>query len=348
MKKITENALLFRVNQLKEKMAMFEEAGTPYKDNANGAAPGYKPYVAPAGTTTTTTSPQPQMSPVQPQSKMNPVQTQGTQAQQGINNMLATPATPSSGDAALNPTGTNQSTAIPSGEKSAAPNAQNKWPTTDPEIRAFQTAHGLTPDGLIGNKTMAALQQAGIQPPAGFKPVANKQHQAAPAGGAAKSAAPAGGAAKPAQQGAAPGTVGYVDPKTGAVSSGDAERDERIAQAGQVAQMTSAQQHMFNQGAADQDEAVAGTYAPFRQGTQADLDQFTKAFAGQTAPATPPDSSDELADAAHAAFLKHDPTPQDIDLINRARTTLPSWQQPGVKSMFENSELSRILTLAKW
>jgi hypothetical protein len=51
-------------------------------------------------------------------------------------------------------------------------------------------------------------------------------------------------------------------------------------------------------------------------------------------PATPPDSSDKLADAAHAAFLKHDPTPQDIDLINRARTTLPSWQQPGVKSMF--------------
>jgi hypothetical protein len=65
-------------------------------------------------------------------------------------------------------------------------------------------------------------------------------------------------------------------------------------------------------------------------------------------PASPPDSSNELADAAHTAFLKHDPTPQDIDLINRARTTLPSWQQPGVKSMFEQSELARILQLAKW
>lgn len=52
---------------------------------------------------------------------------------------------------------------------------QAKWPTTDAEIRAFQKANGLKVDGMIGGKTMAALQKAGAQPPAGFKPVGNKQ-----------------------------------------------------------------------------------------------------------------------------------------------------------------------------
>jgi hypothetical protein len=50
------------------------------------------------------------------------------------------------------------------------------WPTTPQEITAFQTAHGLKPDGMIGQKTMAALQQAGATPPAGFKAVGNKVH----------------------------------------------------------------------------------------------------------------------------------------------------------------------------
>lgn len=52
------------------------------------------------------------------------------------------------------------------------------WPTTDAEIKAFQQANGLKVDGLIGQKTMAALTQKGATPPAGFVPVANK---AAPA-----------------------------------------------------------------------------------------------------------------------------------------------------------------------
>lgn len=49
-----------------------------------------------------------------------------------------------------------------------------KWPTTDAEIKAFQSANKLTPDGKIGTNTLTALQKAGAQPPAGFKPVANK------------------------------------------------------------------------------------------------------------------------------------------------------------------------------
>ena len=49
-----------------------------------------------------------------------------------------------------------------------------EWPTTPEEIKAFQKANKLKPDGLIGQKTMAALVAAGATPPAGFKPVGNK------------------------------------------------------------------------------------------------------------------------------------------------------------------------------
>ena len=209
--------------------------------------------------------------------------------------------------------------------------AGTKFPSTPAEIKAFQQAHGLKVDGLIGPNTLTALAKAGIQPPAGFKMAGAKQHPAPhPAQqGAAAKPAQQGAAAKPAQQGAAPGTVGYVDPKTGAVSSGDAERDERIAQAGQVAQMTPAQQHMFNQGAADQDEAVAGTYAPFRQGTKADLDQFTKAFAGQTAPAKAPVGGQMQSTG--------DPV-KDSELANQGNTIVYK----------EDQDLARIVQLARW
>jgi len=49
-----------------------------------------------------------------------------------------------------------------------------KWPTTPEEIKAFQKANKLKDDGLIGQKTMAALVAAGATPPPGFKPVGNK------------------------------------------------------------------------------------------------------------------------------------------------------------------------------
>ncbi len=52
---------------------------------------------------------------------------------------------------------------------------QAKWPTTAAEIKAFQTANKLKADGLIGAKTMAALQKSGATPPPGFKPVGSKQ-----------------------------------------------------------------------------------------------------------------------------------------------------------------------------
>jgi len=57
----------------------------------------------------------------------------------------------------------------------AATAGAKKWPTSDAEIRAFQRANPpLRVDGLIGEKTLAQLQQLGYVPPAEFKPVANK------------------------------------------------------------------------------------------------------------------------------------------------------------------------------
>jgi hypothetical protein len=198
MKQITENALLFRVNQLKEKMAMFEWT------NANGEEQtAMKPVVAkPSDTTTPITSPKISTSP-----KAGVQGIPGGVVDQAIATQPATttPAKPTTNAPPLsqlaNPTNKGSGprvdpTAAPVAPGTApkpgasAPAPAGKWPTTHDEIVAFQNANKLNPDGLIGEKTMAALQKQGVQPPAGFKPVANKQHQAAPAGAAAKSATP--------------------------------------------------------------------------------------------------------------------------------------------------------------
>ncbi len=80
-------------------------------------------------------------------------------------------------DAMGNPTSSMPS-ASPTNVAAAAPKGgaagQAKWPTTDAEIKAFQTANKLKADGLIGAKTMAALQKSGATPPPGFKPVGPK------------------------------------------------------------------------------------------------------------------------------------------------------------------------------
>ena len=81
--------------------------------------------------------------------------------------------------------------ATPVATPAATPGA-TPWPTTKDQIVAFQRAHKLNPDGLIGNKTMGALLNAGATPPAGFKPVANRIHPAqAPAQAQAQGQFPA-------------------------------------------------------------------------------------------------------------------------------------------------------------
>jgi hypothetical protein len=314
MRKITENALLYRVNQLREKMAMMEAPldpnrkdpwnlsnpqadildqvnkskipsntpvtqplnqqsttpltppvkppATPVTPPVTPVTPPVTPVTPPAPPVTPVTPPAPPVTPVtppappvadgndsgnepsnntgvnpNPQGQMSPVQTQGTPANQAINNMLATPATP----------------------------AGTKFPSTPAEIKAYQKAHGLKDDGLIGPNTLTALAKDGIQPPAGFK-MAGAKPKVTPhpiqQGGAAKPAA-AAGAAKPApraQQGAAP-VAGQVMPN-GSVSSGDADRDERLAQANQVMNMTPAQRHQFDMAAGQKDYAAAHPAAP--------------------------------------------------------------------------------------
>jgi len=75
-----------------------------------------------------------------------------------------------------NPIGMTQGTVKQTTPQPAPSGAagQTKWPTTDAEIKAFQTANKLKADGLIGAKTMAALQKSGATPPPGFKPVGPK------------------------------------------------------------------------------------------------------------------------------------------------------------------------------
>jgi len=152
------------------------------------------------------------------------------------------------------------------------------WPQGDAAIRAFQQANGLKVDGMIGANTMAALQKQGVQAPAGFKPVASKQ------GGAAAGSAPQAGQVLP----------------NGSVSSGDAERDERLAQFGQVAQMSPDQQHMVNMGSAAQDAKAAGH--PMDPASVARAAQpYGKTPATQPAPAAPTQAA-PAASAQQSAY----------------------------------------------
>jgi hypothetical protein len=276
MKKITENALLYRVNQLREKMAFYEAVGdgsqtpvgglpsqTPNRQTPGNPgynvkpAPAEKAPAAPAGSDAVTPQFQSQAPVAQGQTTPSNLSTQvaaavpntspahqQVQQQQQQADQTARDSKQPEGhfyDPAVNfakRVGDNLSYAVDHASElgqgvgqtaanmaktvgNAAGVAGNfiggavkgamgggdtqgqqkvganqgtqtggKWPTTDPEIRAFQKANGLKADGMIGANTMAALQKQGVQPPAGFKPVANKQHQAAPAGAAAKSATP--------------------------------------------------------------------------------------------------------------------------------------------------------------
>ena len=82
----------------------------------------------------------------------------------------------------------------PAPGQSATPAAKpaGKYPTTPAEIKAFQSANGLTADGIVGPKTKAALDKAGLKP-------ATQTATPAPAPGsnvaaAARTVAPAAGA----------------------------------------------------------------------------------------------------------------------------------------------------------
>lgn len=308
MKKITENALLFRVNQLKEKMAMYEDVGDGSMTPPGGLPqqrhstqtpgdPGYKvkPYQAPTQQQTTLPNTQ-NSSPV--------TNTQGTQANQAINNMLATPAS-------------NTQTTPPAG----------KWPTTDAEIRAFQKANKLNPDGLIGHKTMAALQAKGIQPPAGFKPVADKHHPAA-------AQHHAGGAAKPAAQG-----------QPAAASPEDAARDARMQQNQAFYNLSPEDQAAINQAHGQQslhtaasNNANAATQTAMTQGDT--LSKAAAQAANAALPATPPSSASTAQGPLGINFQSQQlpQKPEGVTVYN---------ESPEYVSFGQEDSLARIIQLAR-
>lgn len=392
MKQITENALLYRVNQLKEKMAMFEggamgqgsqgltpaeieknveirhkaeadaqktAANTQTNAQANQPVPGYKPYVAPAGTDAkATTSTQPQMSPAQTQGIPGGVVDQAIATQPAT----TTPAKPTTNAPPLSQLANPTAAPVAPGTapKPGASAPAGKWPTTHDEIVAFQNANKLNPDGLIGEKTMAALKAQGIQAPAGFKPVANRQHPAA---------AKPGQKAAAAAQKAAPGTAGYVNPD-GTVSSGNAQTDANLAANAAYVNLPSDEQHAINMYHGQQSQKTAASQQAVAQG-QANLtssDPITKAVANaaQNTPlgvnAVPPSSSPGTPSTGgfmQPAFASQQQQPpsqpssewdqNDPDTPAMFRNPLPG--EPGMHEsvLFKNEDsLARILQLAKW
>ena len=354
MKKITENALLFRVNQLKEKMALYEDGAPPERSwaqaagsavgtlGASIAAPfravgelgnyGYN-QVAKAGDTATAAIKQ-------------GAQDFGKGASNAWQyydpaNLVGTP--PPNLTLTADELANNKKIAdkVAADKKTATlPNAQNKWPTTHDEIVAFQNANKLNPDGKIGNKTMAALQAKGIQPPAGFKPVADKQHPAAAQHPTQQQGGTAAKPAAPAQQGAAP-VAGQVMPN-GTVSSGDPARDERLNQANQVMNMTTDQRHQFDMVAGQADYNAAHP----TQTAQAQT-SVTQTPPPATTPANATDPNSALGKQISNA------------IPNSAPSSAPNAQGPlGMKfqsdqikesvTFSQEDSLARILQLAKW
>ena len=145
-----------------------------------------------------------------------------------------------------------------------AKRAANPWPADKNAIIAFQKANGLTADGLIGPKTMAALQKSGATPPAGFKPA-----------GAAPAKAPAATAAPQAAQ------------KPGVDVSGraNAAADPRIA-GNAPSQLAAAPKPTYN---AAKDSQAANTAAPAAPTVAYNAAKDSQA--ANTAPAAPASST---------------------------------------------------------
>ena len=129
-----------------------------------------------------------------------------------------------------------------------AQGAQQGWAATDPaklvgggsaaapagttlkspqEIMAFQKANGLTPDGIVGPKTQAAMKAKGVTSAA--KPAAPVAKPAAPVAQAGQAAAPAG-TTTPAAPAAVPGQMagGQVVDTRGGIG-GQEEMEESVS-----------------------------------------------------------------------------------------------------------------------
>jgi trimeric autotransporter adhesin len=185
-------------------------------------------------------------------------------------------ATGSPAATSADPTGLAQAQQDVNAAGSTPAAATTEWPADKNAIIAFQKANGLTADGMIGPKTMAALQKSGATPPAGFKPVG------------AKAAAPKAAPATPAA--AAP-----AGQKAGLDSSGraNASADPRIA--GNAQQVAAAPKPAYNAARDSQAANTATPAAPTVAYNAAKDSQAANTAAPATAPATAPSSNTRLA-----------------------------------------------------
>jgi hypothetical protein len=192
--------------------------------------------------------------------------------------------------------------------KPSAPNAANaplKWPTTSDEIKAFQMANNLKPDGLIGNQTMAALQKAGATPPAGFKPVANK--------------------VRPSQSGTPAATAPAATQSSVRAVDNDIDRKNAAAAANpQIAKLDAEikKWQSYDPRVPGNKEKVAAL--------QAQKDKILGAGVAQAAPGSPDESNPEKARLQRLAGLSTAPT-FAADMAQRKAAqaaSTPAWAKP--------------------
>jgi len=323
MIKITENALLFRVKQLTEKLAIYEDASMDAakqriatRKQGEAAAAATAAANKNADNSGVLTDPNAFFQQLEPTAQQ-PVANQQTQQQPVANQQTQQqPVTPHKHqhvsyaqqelDAKKASGQTTQPTQQGTSAKPTTATPPGKWPTTRDEIIAFQKVNKdqfgkpLATDGLIGAQTMQALARAGIQPPAGFQMAGNKPaaaaHPAAAHPAAAHPAAAHPAAAHPAAaQKAAPGTAGYVNPD-GTVSSGNAQTDANLAANAAYVNLPSDEQHAINMYHGQQSQKTAASQQAVAQG-QSNLnspDTLTRNVAqaaNAAIPATPPSTA---------------------------------------------------------
>ena len=234
-------------------------------------------------------------------------------------------------DAALNPTGTNQDTAIPSGHAVAT---GGKFPTTPAEIKAFQQSHGLKVDGLIGPYTLTALAKDGIQPPAGFK-MAGAKHPAQPVPAAKGPTAQPAAPAQPAHSAA------YDDAYAAAVKNMDPNQTPTPAA---PAQPAAAKQQEVDPDYFDwEDEPYSTKYLDPNEPGLDSSDPNVKTWDFGAMADENPELLKKYLIASYRKFNPDGPLPTELGGPGMPSET-PEYSGP----TNESTELYRIVQLAKW
>lgn len=249
-----------------------------------------------------------------------------------------------------------QQTAAPAAQPAApvaqaAQPAKATWPATRDEIIAFQASHKdaegkpLKQDGLIGQRTMAALQAAGATPPAGFKPVANKPVAAAPT-----PAAPTGQGAQPVK------TASPTQSSYNAMLAAKEKLDAAKSQDAWYLPTSAATQSTIDRAQQDYD---AAQQAHFKASSQATVDPQAaarqnqiKALQAQMAKTTDPTQKQSIQTAINTLqgnFPAGRPGSPSANLAARSAAQTQQAAQPVKESVgySEDQSLARIVNLAR-